>query len=174
MWKIANGQWAGSVDVGTHPAGYVPALAGDFTGDGTSDIAWFNPTTGDVDIWKMSNGQWAGSVDVGSHPAGWQPLGAADFNLDGTSDIAWYNPATNDIDIWLIKNCQWAGSFDIGQHPGSGPASLPPLGERGIVPVPIQPVVAVGVGDFDHNGVGDIMWLDKGTGHIDNWMLAYS
>jgi hypothetical protein len=30
------------------------------------------------------------------------------------------------------------------------------------------------VGDFDHNGVADIMWLDKGTSHIDNWLLAYS
>ena len=34
--------------------------------------------------------------------------------------------------------------------------------------------VAVGVGDFDHNGVGDIMWRDTGTGQIENWMLAYS
>ena len=35
-------------------------------------------------------------------------------------------------------------------------------------------VVAVGVGDFDHNGVGDIMWRDTGNGHLDNWILAYS
>jgi hypothetical protein len=38
----------------------------------------------------------------------------------------------------------------------------------------IPPVIAVGVGDFDHNGVSDIMWHDTGTGHIDNWLLAYS
>ena len=25
LWKISNGQWAGSVDIGTHPAGYQPA-----------------------------------------------------------------------------------------------------------------------------------------------------
>jgi 6-phosphogluconolactonase (cycloisomerase 2 family) len=175
VWKIStSGQWAGSVDVGPHPAGYQPVLAGDFNGDGTSDIAWFNPTTGDLDIWKMSNGQWAGSVDVGSHPAGWQPLGAADFNLDGTSDIAWYNPTTNDIDIWLIKNGQWAGSFDIGSHPGNGPAVIIPAHQQGGGTGAVPPVVAVGVGDFDHSGVADIMWQDKGTGHIDNWMLAYS
>jgi ELWxxDGT repeat protein len=173
IWKISNGQWAGSVDVGAHPAGYQPVLAGDFNGDGTSDIAWYNPTTHDLDIWKIVNGQWAGSVDVGTHPAGWQPLGAADFNLDGTSDIAWYNPTTNNIDIWLIKNGQWAGSFDIGRHPGTGSGGVDTEG-RSVGNPAILPVIAVGAGDFDHSGVADIMWQDKNTGHIDNWMLAYS
>jgi hypothetical protein len=37
-----------------------------------------------------------------------------------------------------------------------------------------QPVVAVGVGDFDHNGVADIMWQDAGSNRIDNWLLDYS
>ena len=154
IWQINNGQWAGSVDVGSHPAGYQPVAYGDFNGDGTSDIGWYNATTGDVDIWKISNGQWAGSISVGSHPAGWQPLGAADFNLDGTSDIVWYNPTTNNIDIWLINNGQWAGSFDIGSHPAGS--------------------VAVGVGDFDHNDVSDIMWRNTTSNSIENWMLASS
>ena len=169
IWKIdSNGQWAGSVDVGTHPAGYTPALAGDFNGDGTSDVLWHNPTTGHVDIWKIQNGQWAGSVDVGPHPLGWKPLGAADFNLDGTTDIAWHNPTTNNIDIWLIKNGQWAASFDIGSHPpGTAPGGS-------VFPLSPQPVVAVGVGDFDHNGVADIMWQDAGSNRIDNWLLDYS
>ena len=182
IWKISNGQWAGSVDVGSHPAGYLPVLAGDFNGDGTSDIAWYNPTTGDIDIWKMSNGQWAGSVDVGPHPAGWQPLGAADFNGDGTADIAWYNPATNNIDIWLIQNGQWFGSVNIGSHPGHAPgaAPLPGAGSAGVpgggvlAPVPPPPgsVVAIGVGDFDHNGVADIMWRDTSPNAIEIWRLA--
>jgi len=34
--------------------------------------------------------------------------------------------------------------------------------------------VAVGVGDFDHNGVSDIMWRDTSTSQIDNWLLAFS
>jgi hypothetical protein len=45
-----------------------------------------------------------------------------------------------------------AASADIGAHPA------------GTVPV--------GVGDFDHNGVSDIMWRDTATGFIDNWLLA--
>ena len=159
------------MDAGSHPAGYQPALAGDFNGDGTDDIAWFNPTTGQVDIWKMSNGQWTGSVAVGAHPLEWKPLGAADFNLDGTSDIAWYNTTTNNIDIWLLNNGQWMESANLGSHPGAGP-STPPTAGGGSPPVP--PVVAVGVGDFDHSGVADIMWHDTGNNRIDNWMLAFS
>src|SRR4051812_45200285 len=171
IWKISNGQWAGSVDVGPHPAGYQPVLAGDFNGDGTSDIAWYNPTTGDVDIWKIVNGQWAGSIDVGSHPAGWQPLGAADFNKDGTSDLVWYNPTTNNIDIWLINNGQWSGSVNVGSHPAPGP-SAPTV--RGVAPVPPNThyVAAIGVGDFDHNGVSDVMWRDSISGNIEIWQLA--
>ena len=206
LWKISNGQWAGSVNIGTHPAGYQPSLSGDFNGDGTSDILWYNPTTRAVDIWKIdTNGQWAGSVDVGTHPAGysprwlatstatapaissgtirrratstsgsstrtangraaltsgpirsgWQPLGAADFNLDGTDDIAWHNPDHQQHrHLADPERPVGAAASNIGSHPGRS--------------------VAVGVGDFDHNGVADIMWRDTGTGHIDNWMLAYS
>jgi len=70
IWKLSNGQWAGSADTGTHPAGYQPAGVGDFNGDGTDDILWFNATTRDLELWKISNGQWAGSVDIGTHPPG--------------------------------------------------------------------------------------------------------
>ena len=49
---------------------------GDFNGDGTSDVLWYNATTRDAEVWKISNGQWAGSVDVGTHPAGYQPAGS--------------------------------------------------------------------------------------------------
>ena len=100
-----------------HPAGWSPAPIGDFNGDGTSDIAWFNASTGNVDIWKLQDGTWAGSSDVGSHPAGYQPVGSGDFDSDGTSDLIWFNPTTRDLDLWKISDGHWAGSVDIGTHP---------------------------------------------------------
>ena len=68
-WTISNGQWAGSTDVGLHPAGYQPTLIGDFNGDGTKDIAWYNASNGALDLWKISNGRVGGHVDLGAHPA---------------------------------------------------------------------------------------------------------
>jgi hypothetical protein len=146
--------WMASVVVGPHPVGWLPSGISDFTGDGISDLAWFNATTRNLEIWKLEDGQWAGSTDVGSHPEGYQPAGFGDFNGDGTSDIAWYNSTTNNIEVWVIKNAQWAGSFDVGSHPAGS--------------------VAVGVGAFDHNDVSDIMWRNTATGGIENWLLTSS
>ena len=95
------------------------SLAGvrDLSGDGTSDVVWYDATTGKVDLWKIANGQWAGSVDVGPHPLGWQPAGIGDLNGDGINDMLWHNPTTGNVDLWKLVNGQWAGSVDIGSHP---------------------------------------------------------
>ena len=138
----------------------------DLTGDGTSDVVWYNSATGrvdlwkiangqwagSVDLWKISNGQWAGSIDVGPHPLGWQPIGTGDFDHDGTDDVAWYNSTTRNIDIWQIVNGHWTASSDVGSHPaGWAPA---------------------GIGDFNHDGTDDIAWYNPTTGNIDIWQIV--
>jgi hypothetical protein len=144
--------WSASVDIGTHPAGYQPVATGDFSGDGTSDLLWFNPGNHDVDLWEISNGHWAGSVDIGTHPAGYQPVGAGDFNHDGTSDVLWYNAATTDTEVWLLSNGHWAGSVDVGTHPAG-----------------YQPV---GIGDFNHDGTSDVLWYNAATTDTEVWLLS--
>jgi len=144
--------WTRSVDVGPHPSGWRPIGSGDFNGDATSDLVWYNPTTNDIDIWKLANGQWAGSSDVGSHPAGYQPAGFGDFNHDGATDILWFNPATGDVDLWKIANAQWAGSVDIGAHPAGWT-----LARRG---------------DFNGDGTTDIAWYNPTSNDIDIWKIA--
>ena len=151
-WKIANGQWAGSVDVGPHPLGWQPAGFGDLNGDGTNDLLWHNPTTGSVDLWKLVNGQWAGSVDVGPHPLGYQVAGIADFDHDGTADVLWYNSTNGATEIWKIVNGQWSATLDLGSHPA------------GWAPV--------GVGDFDHDGTNDVAWYNPTTRNIDIWKIV--
>jgi VCBS repeat-containing protein len=144
--------WAQSIDVGPHPAGWLPAGIGDFNADGTSDLAWFNAATRDVDIWTLGNGQWSGSADVGSHPAGYQPVAFGDFNHDGSSDALWYNAATGNVDLWKIADSQWAGSVDIGSHPA------------GWTPV--------GSGDFNGDGTSDVAWYNAATNAIDIWKIV--
>ena len=48
------------------------------------------------------------------------------------------------------------------------------VGEREYRVAPRGPDSRSGVGDFDNNGVSDIMWLNPITGQIENWLLAYS
>jgi hypothetical protein len=144
--------WTRSIDVGPHPAGWAPAGIGDFNGDATSDLAWYNASTNDIDIWKLSNGQWAGSADTGTHPAGYQPAGFGDFNHDGTSDVLWFNPSTRDLDLWKVSNGQWAGSVDIGSHPA------------GYLPS--------GVGDFNGDGTSDVLWYNATTRDADIWKIT--
>jgi len=136
----------------TMPAGNW-SLAGvrDLTGDGTSDVVWYNASTTRIDLWQIANGQWASSVDVGPHPVGWQPAGFGDLNGDGTSDVVWYNAATGNVDLWKISNGQWAGSVDIGPHPlGWQPAAI---------------------ADLNADGTSDVLWFNSSTGNVDLWKI---
>ena len=76
------------------PSGRYPVVGvGDFTGTGTSDILWYDASTGDTDEWLIKNGQWAGSIDLGTHPGNFQIAGVGDFDGDGTKDILWHSPS---------------------------------------------------------------------------------
>ena len=147
----STAHWTQSVITTPHPVGWLPAGNGDFNGDGTTDLAWFNAATGNIDIWKLSNGTWASSSDVGSHPPGYQPVGFGDLNGDGTDDILWFNPATHDVDLWKIVNGQWAGSVNIGLHPAGWTPAL--------------------TGDFNGDGTSDIAWHNSTTNAIDLWKI---
>ena len=142
---------AGSVDTGTHPAGYYPAGFGDYNNDGTDDILWYNPTTRDVDLWKISNGQWAGSVNIGTYSAGYEPTLSGDFNGDGTDEILWGNASTRDAEIWKISNGERAGSADV--------ASIRPVTSRVGWRLSTETVLTVS-------------WHDPTTNAIDIWKIS--
>jgi hypothetical protein len=55
VWRVFNGHWAGSDDLGTHPADYVPAGVGDFNHDGVADMIWHNSSTNDIDEWLLKS-----------------------------------------------------------------------------------------------------------------------
>ena len=144
--------WMASVDILPHPAGWTPAGIGDFNHDGSGDLAWFNSTTGGIDIWELANGQWSASSDVGTHPAGYQPVGFGDYNHDGTRDVLWFNPTTRDVDLWEISNGHWSASVGVGPHPaGYNPAHT---------------------GDFNGDGTADVFWFNPVTRDVDIWEMS--
>ncbi len=162
-WVLADGQWSASVSAGSYPGADEKVVGiGDFTGNGTDDVLWYNVNTGDVSEWQLSNGTWAASVDFGGHPGvggtdpgpGWQVEGVGDFTGNGIDDILWYNAGDNQIDIWeLSSNGQWAASVNPGTHPN--------VGEE-----------VAGIGDFYNNGTDDILWYNVQTGDVDEWQIS--
>ena len=156
IWKLSsNGQWAASVSPGSHPAGYTVAGTGDWTGDGTAGILWYNSSTGDTDEWQLANGQWAGSVDLGPHPgSGWTIAGVGDFFDNGRDDVLWTNSSGGNVqtDIWELGSTgQWINSVSSGTHPAG--------------------YQVVGVGDLNGNGTTDILWQNTTSGDVDEWLI---
>ncbi len=156
IWKLSSsGQWAASVSPGSHPSGYIVAGTGDWTGDGTDGILWYNSSNGDTDEWQLANGQWAASVDLGSHPGSYQISGIGDFFGNGIDDVLWTSVNSNGTvatDIWeLDSNGKWMASVSPGAHPAG--------------------YQVVEVGDFTGNGTSDILWQNTATGDVDEWLI---
>jgi hypothetical protein len=162
-WDLANGYWSASISVGPYPGADEKVIgAGDFTGNGTDGVLWYNTNTGDVGEWQLSNGQWSASVDLGEHPGfggvtpglGWQVEGVGDFFGNGRSDVLWYNAGDNQTDIWeLNSNGQWQASASPGTFPGAGDK-------------------VAGVGNFWGNSTSDILWYNEQTGDASEWEMS--
>src|SRR3954470_15086098 len=65
----------------------------DITGDGKSDLLWYNPATRQFAVWLMDGTAQAGSsyLPVGTN---WKIAATADFNGDGKADLLWYDAST--------------------------------------------------------------------------------
>ena len=86
----------------------------DYSGDGFSNIWWFNNTTGQSTIWNIANdlfsGQQVVAINVIPGPAGtfappFSPE-AGDLNGDGTTDVLQYNFNTGAVTVQLFRNDQ--------------------------------------------------------------------
>lgn len=142
----------GVIDIGFHDTAYKIAGTGDFNGDGTSDVLWFNSATNETDIWALTKGHWANSLAPGSHPAGYDLVGTGDFNGDGTTDVLWQNRATGQADEWQLKDGKWNQSFDLGNAKGAD--------------------WKVGaIADFNGDKQDDVLWLNTKTGQADEWVM---
>ncbi len=164
-WILSDGNWAESAGPGSHPSGYNVALTGDWTGNGTDGIVWFNPTTGDTDEWQLSNTQWSASADLGTHPANstdgasYQIAGtdaSTDFTGNGRDDVLWTSTNSNGTiatDIWELNSSgQWMASVSPGNHPAG--------------------YSVAGTGDWTGDGTDGILWHNASTGDTDEWQLS--
>jgi Tol biopolymer transport system component len=92
------------------------AGAGDFNGDGKSDILWQNDN-GQPAIWLMDGQQVLATPGLGNPGASWNIVGTADFNGDGKSDILWQNDNGQPA-IWTMDGVQVTATPGFG-NPGA-------------------------------------------------------
>jgi hypothetical protein len=133
------------------PGNYI-SYSGDFNGDGKQDILWRSVNTGDTWIWLMNGTSIIGSASIGHVDLSWRIVGVGDFDGGGKRDILWYNASSGLISIWIMN-----GFTQIATHQFSAPVSA--NGQWQVV----------GVADFDHTGLADILWQDTSTGNLYMW-----
>ena len=126
-----------------------PALAGDFDGNGRSDLIWRNETTGQTAIWLMNGTTFSSGATVMNNAA-WRPALLGDFNGDGKTDIVWRNDTTGQSSVWLMSGTQIIGSAAL------------------VTDTAWRPTHAA---DFDGNGSQDLVWYNAVTGRTSIWLM---
>ncbi|HEX5615103.1 MAG TPA: family 43 glycosylhydrolase [Acidimicrobiia bacterium] len=142
---LSNAMNLGPRHVSRAQDSYASPIAGDFTGDGATDLWWTTPGGAAEELWDLEPS--LSGIDVRVVPKGnvvtsdATPL-VGDFDGDRIDDIFWYGRGA-------LGDSRW--TFDA-----TGRATATSEQVRG----EYEPFV----GDFDGNGVDDIFWYGPGAG----------
>jgi hypothetical protein len=159
---IASGQFAASAASGggvqltvvqITPTLAVPLSAGDFNGDGRSDILWRNDDGRITDWLGTASGGFAPNAanSLNGVATDWHVAGIGDFNADGRDDILWRN---NDG-----RMSDWLGTASGGFADNAAHAYNSVATDWHIA----------GTGDFNGDGRDDILWRHD-DGRITDWL----
>ena len=138
LWLAAAGGGWSKRDL-SMPGTAIP-LAGDFDGDGTTDIIWFQPGVGADSMWRFRNGV-PTKVAV-SITGDYRPV-VGDFDGDGIDDLFWYGPGAKSDYIWWFDSA--------GRH--SSVADQ-------VTKENYRPLA----GNFDGDPADELFWYTPGTG----------
>jgi hypothetical protein len=131
-----------------------PGRAGDFNGDGVTDLLWWDPDTGQLTVWYMNQG----SVQSVSAPIDgldikkWLLMNTSDFNGDSISDMMWWNPESGESAIWYTAAGASPSSANAGNITGNATLSY--------------------TGDLNGDGLADLLWRDYATGQVTIWLMS--
>jgi hypothetical protein len=129
----------------------------DFDGDGKSDLAFHNVTTGALQAWFMD-----GVVRVGESPftpnglanLTWQVVGTGDLDNDGRTEFLWRNSSNGSLVAWMFDGVTRTAAVVLNPN---GLANLSWSVKT--------------IGDFDGNGTEDLVWQHATTGQMAVWYM---
>lgn len=133
----------------------------DFNGDGKSDIFVQNNDTGELQVWTMDGTQKVaiGTIDPNLRLLGlknlWRIVATGDFDGDGLADPVMQNSAqTGEYAVWFVSRRPRSvlGSGYVYDRTGQMTFSRPNTAST-----------LVGVGDFNGDGLADLLWEIAGT-----------
>ena len=134
---------------------------GDFNGDGTSDLLWFNPSLSQIGIWTMTatvaTSTFGGGVTrtgLSSYNVtpGYFVGAVGDFNGDGYADLVF---TSANRDLWLWTNNQRSGWTSTRINNASYPSQWQ----------------LIGAGDINGDGNDDLLWLDPSECKFGYWTM---
>ena len=126
-------------------------VPGDVNGDGRADVTWYNGATGSVYHWIMDGTAVVDGFSSGSAGPGTNDHATADFNGDGRSDLLY----TTASEVRILVGA------------GNGAARMELVDSR-----PAANWRVAGLGDFNGDGYGDILWHDLRTGNLCYWLMS--
>jgi hypothetical protein len=178
--------------------GWTLVATGDFDANGTDDLVWRNPGTGQNVLHRMAGGSVAGSGDLGTF-TGWEIGALGDFNGDGAADIIWSNTASGRNFLWLMDDGQPMQSFWAGEIPGWTLATASDLNGDGTTDLLWRNIASgenylwlmdggqpyrsywlgtipgwqiAGGGDVNGDGTDDLLWQHGTTGEVYLWLMG--
>jgi len=128
--------------------------SGDYDGNGSTDLIWRNSTNDAHSMWLMNEWRVTSQGLIGGSSTFRLVATAADYdaNDDGCIDLIWRNTTSDGYVVHLMQGTAQIGAFAVTDGTGWD---------------------LVATGNYDSNGIGDLLWREQATGAVVQWLMTY-